>query len=56
MMYAPASDQQHQGAAVRIAAFDDGAKSAFGFGLPEQPGRFEMCRQAIRQAGIRPGH
>ena len=55
MMFAPAGDQQHQGAAVWIAAFDDGAKSAFGFGLPNQSGRFELCRKALRQAGIRQG-
>ena len=53
MMLAPAGDQQHQGAAIRIAAFDDRAKSALGFGLPDQCGRFELCRKAIRQAGIR---
>lgn len=55
MVLAPARDEQDQGAAVRIAAFDDGPEPASGFGLPDQCGRFELCRQAISQAGIRRG-
>jgi len=52
MVLAPARNQQDQGAAVRIATFDDGPKPASGFGLPDQCGRFKLCRQAVRQAGI----
>ena len=53
MMLAAPGYQQDQGAAIWIAAFDDRSESAFGFGLPDQPGRLQLGGKAFSQAGTR---